>query len=433
MRNHHSQSNHHRRRRRRGFLCKIVWVRTFIVLVAVFVVAWESSMIGSFGDDEAATVQKSHNPNENQRMPTKDDFRRPTKKNGGKKGKDGSCPVPPEYPVYPKEPRKPLNYYLQKKRLVQDDVSSLLDTAIIGFPKTGSTSLTDMLSYHPEVHMKTWENNLLQQPFRAKVVRKLIQRVHTDNLTDGGKLLTSWKNPTDIYHKYAVPTLQEIFPSTKLIIGIRHPVLWFQSYYNFWESIADPEKGRNHLPPNTSELIGPCLPNVTELVCTDRARFHYYLARVMGKRSTLSATPSDREVELLGVNASVVSSLRAKRGCNPILLFEIGQVEKTFDERERLWLEDIRKFVGVKERFKKIIHHKPQNVWGKENVQTKINICEDSHASVRSVLMKHSRNTAAWIREFLMNGDNNVMISNKTYFEELLETYDQDPCELIGS
>jgi len=88
MRNHHSQSNHHRRRRRRGFLCKIVWVRIFIVLVAVFVVAWESSMIGSFGNDEAATVQKKPQPKRKPkdahqgRLPTTHEEERRKKKEG---------------------------------------------------------------------------------------------------------------------------------------------------------------------------------------------------------------------------------------------------------------------------------------------------------------------------------------------------------------
>ncbi len=44
--------------------------------------------------------------------------------------------------------------------------------------------------------------------------------------------------------------------------------------------------------------------------------------------------------------------------------------------------------------------------------------------------MEHSRNTAVWIREFLLHSkDDNLFFSSKEYFEELLDTYNHDPCD----
>lgn len=41
-----------------------------------------------------------------------------------------------------------------------------------------------------------------------------------------------------------------------------------------------------------------------------------------------------------------------------------------------------------------------------------------------------SINTAVWIREFLLHSkDDNLFFSSKEYFEELLDTYNHDPCD----
>ena len=92
----------------------------------------------------------------------------------------------------------------------------------------------------------------------------------------------------------ALRTIHEYFPKTKLIVGIRHPVLWFESFFNFWQTIAN-GKNRPYLSTTQTELlIGPC--TINEHVCTDHARFHLQIANALQPTTVKSSL---REQQLL--------------------------------------------------------------------------------------------------------------------------------------
>ena len=322
-----------------------------------------------------------------------------------------------------------MEYYIGRDKkgnevLLQDDLSALVDIAYIGHSKCGSSSIQSWFKNHDEIYInkRGREDKVMQNgPLNAV---KFAYKSYPNN----GKLI-SYKQPTDINDNVSLSTIQNYFPHTKLIIGIRHPVLWFQSFYNFWEGMAARNSKLKHLPSNTSELIGPCLPNVTKHVCTDHARFHLQIARVLGNRGAQLPTEtifSDREVKLLGVNANAISSIRAQRVHNPVFIYDMSQMaDKTNHTRSAIFKENFRQFLGVQNTFPEV----PTSNKGKDS-RRKIDICHDSHRSVRAVLMEHSRNTAVWIREFLLHSkDDNLFFSSKEYFEELLDTYNHDPCD----
>jgi hypothetical protein len=41
------------------------------------------------------------------------------------------------------------------------------------------------------------------------------------------------KCPKDLESKFALPLYEKYFPDIKFIVNVRHPVKWFQSFYNF--------------------------------------------------------------------------------------------------------------------------------------------------------------------------------------------------------
>lgn len=71
-------------------------------------------------------------------------------------------------------------------------------------------------------------------------------KIHQEN---GDKQLTHWmknqsthnppgqkygiKCPTMIRVTNAIENLMKVSDKTRLVIGVRHPVLWFQSFYNY--------------------------------------------------------------------------------------------------------------------------------------------------------------------------------------------------------
>jgi hypothetical protein len=61
-----------------------------------------------------------------------------------------------------------------------------------------------------------------------------IQETHNNvSLTTPTPQKTGIKCPTGIKNTYQIETLMKLSSDTRLIIGVRHPVLWFESFYNY--------------------------------------------------------------------------------------------------------------------------------------------------------------------------------------------------------
>ena len=117
------------------------------------------------------------------------------------------------------------------------DASGFLDYAIVGFAKTGSTSvlrhLSEITNSLSKEHCDLVINNSGQ-------LLKDLYEDHTRRLKQtkrsGGELedrLRGVKCPQDLSSDNSIINYAKYFSGTKLIIGIRHPVLWFESLYNF--------------------------------------------------------------------------------------------------------------------------------------------------------------------------------------------------------
>jgi hypothetical protein len=83
------------------------------------------------------------------------------------------------------------------------------------------------LADHPDVQMHRYELHALQTGQPAEMVRIMYE------LEPGFRYKRGYKAPRDITNAKALLAFAKYFPTTKLIIGLRHPVLWFQSFYNF--------------------------------------------------------------------------------------------------------------------------------------------------------------------------------------------------------
>jgi hypothetical protein len=117
-----------------------------------------------------------------------------------------------------------------ESKTVSFDPSHKLDFAVIGFPKSGTSFLLEVLGMHPEITMPSKE----------------FCDIHHDN---GDKLFMRWiknqsalhpsgqkygiKCPTMIRVTNAIDNLMKVSDQTRLVVGVRHPVLWFQSFYNY--------------------------------------------------------------------------------------------------------------------------------------------------------------------------------------------------------
>jgi hypothetical protein len=114
--------------------------------------------------------------------------------------------------------RPPLESLVQDWHIV-GDVSSLLNVAVVAFPKCGTSTLMEHLNTHPEIQMFTKERCDLGSHQETSVVRDLYN-MPLD------KPVRGLKCPQQIESTAALESYQKYFPKTKLIVGTRHPVLW---------------------------------------------------------------------------------------------------------------------------------------------------------------------------------------------------------------
>lgn len=111
-----------------------------------------------------------------------------------------------------------------------DVVDSMLDFAIVGFPKTSTSFHIAWMSRHKEILAPRDEVYFLRAGDVARMVQLLYQ-----NLTyaHGRKVYKQgYKAPTDIQQPHTLKIIRKYFPSAHLFVGLRHPIFWFESFYN---------------------------------------------------------------------------------------------------------------------------------------------------------------------------------------------------------
>ena len=350
---------------------------------------------------------------------------------------------------------------------------SLLHFAIIGFGKCGTTTLHQFLRTHPRFtpHLQTLENEVWA--LAAKDPQRLMRRLHAA-LPDPTKQ-RGYKCPGDVLGEYILDYYEKYFPDTKLLVGLRHPVWWFESLYNF--RIQNFNDYRSVPPPN--ELIGVC-SKTTKQICTRRGHFAYYLMR-FGKQFRLADTanghdqnrhPQDYESDPSWKTATLYQignqSLwkrpftdleeRIARKYpvyefklehlgykpNPIFLFEVNQLGDTDRDRRRTFERDLYHFLeldhqvsweddGDNDEIDNAWEHvRPGRRGWNATVQAekdalKIDICADQFQVLRAELMDLAEMASLWIRQVFLNQPE-VSFSARDYLEELLGAWVIDPC-----
>ena len=61
-----------------------------------------------------------------------------------------------------------------------------------------------------------------------------------------------------------------------------------------------------------------------------------------------------------------------------------------------------------------------------------IDICNSQYSSIRSELLEQAKKTSAWIRNKFIESED-VVVSDKEHFLSILSSWNEDPCEAIGS
>lgn len=329
--------------------------------------------------------------------------------------------------------------------------SKLIDFAIGGFPKCGTTTMMKRLSENPQVfmggpqrkapvHEVNQLNKNLQQEFFDLYSTERINE-HTNLAGPNGevlKLKVGFKGPEMMRMESYFTNVVHLFPAIDLVLSLRHPVLHFESNYNFRLRYADPDVGLELV--KTKDLIGncghDCKDNCTPkfkfimkesrehtsnaAACTYSSTFQYGLSR-------LSLTPMESdELALLDHHQLTIHPEWSGR----LFLMETGQIADKDQVRHRRLERSFEDFLGI-EANSFTTDETAEEKSKYQSSQKFIHICDDEHKEVRNFLVEHGAKGAHWIKHYLLESDSShrIVVPNKEHFIELIDKWGVDPCD----
>jgi hypothetical protein len=253
-----------------------------------------------------------------------------------------------------------------------------------------------------------------EQPGNGKTKLKRIANKLSARVLDKGPGLTGYRNPNDI--RYEV--VREHCPNTKHIVTVRHPLLWFESVYNyrllyrnFWSIKGEPNK-----------LMGMVCNGKPVYVCAEFGAFHRDLAK-WGKTSL-----AQEELELLSEFKDEFRNYTSKFK-NPIFLMEISQLNDANATRASQLGHDVQTYLGLKNPMRPIPHSNSITKPRTKAAANLINICDPQYEPIHSKMMQVARDASLWIRNYFLKSPD-VTVSSPKYFEALLESWMEDPCRM---
>jgi len=227
--------------------------------------------------------------------------------------------------------------------------SWILDFMIVGWPKCGTTSLMNYLNTD-ELFVPTREIRGNIYSILKQVLRNYKQTQEKNpNYKDGMKHgLWGIKDPFIIYDA----KLLKSFPHAKLIVGVRHPVLWFES---FWNHVGVHEYSKrysdNNLPSknssimNFSQRIGSYGGSFS--LDTNTARYHAALMKLgktnLTSKDEMALFPED----VVKVIKIINDNKRYQKMPNKVFIYELRQLSDENETRKRAFRKDLGNFLGV--------------------------------------------------------------------------------------
>lgn len=329
-------------------------------------------------------------------------------------------------PDFPREPKpRPLLDNILQGWNITGDPSWLLNLAIIGFPKTGTSTLMKYLHMSPQIHV--FDEERCEMGYNQHV--RLMESLYKD--MPPGDMIRGIKCPRDLEVPLALQNYQTHFPKTDFMVGFRHPVEWFESFYNF-------RVNNFFTMPPAETLVGRCSRRHQGL-CTSRGNFHLFLAN-LGKTNIL--TDPNEQILIPKEYRKMIKPVPLK---GRIFLWDISQlkqdkVEETLSTQSHTqrhsnakFREDLQQFLRLEEPLPEMIWVKPgfahSNTTIKEQVASqKIDICDDQYRALRAVLLQQGALAAHWIKIYFLEAEG-VFVSQKEYFSSVvLASWGRDPC-----
>lgn len=338
---------------------------------------------------------------------------------------------------------------------VTGNVQFLLDYAIVGFSKCGTTTLLKWIRRDPEVRtFKREIHEIVLDQHAGSLVERLYHNlleeeppISTQSTPTSKEFLQGFKNPEILQVPKALQHLNNHWPETKLIVSVRNPLKWFRSFYNFRLTIGHLEQVGSD--PNA--LIGHC-EDGNKMLCSHMGAFHVKLFR-MGKTTGMTAsTTTKEEMDLIKpflappeykedqdiLNHIHKSSDRSPtieipKMKNKVFFLDLRQMSDTNKTRAKIFRQDLQTFLGLKQELSPVFRARPfkQLEWSLDDESKRFKmdtICNPKYLPLQQELYSMAQNASLWIRNYFLKSED-VVVSSPEYVDELLETWMTNPCD----
>jgi hypothetical protein len=289
-----------------------------------------------------------------------------------------------------------------------------LDFFIAGFPKCGTTTLLYAFAQHGETQISREEKcgiaNVVLNDTTA-ISEMEVELLKLPNKTI--HLKRGMKCPNGIKNARSIARINMHSPGARIVIGVRHPLLFFQSYYNY--RITEYYNNNNTSPiPRVETLVGD---SQWRGVSTDAARFELFLMQ-LGK-----ANLTDFYLKQLVA--------RPHMGVQPnslkIFLYSLEQMEDPMENRAARFRGELESFLGLKQHLKPFGRENINHFVAKDAHNETIDICAAKYGPMRRLLVEQGKETSKWILDSFVHSDD-VIVANRDHFTQLLSTWSFDPC-----
>ena len=246
-----------------------------------------------------------------------------------------------------------------------------------------------------------------QSPSKLNSLRSTLS-----NLDIGTSKNTKWgiKCPMAIRDIILINGLIQISEELRIIIGVRHPVHLFQSFYNYRVTEMYVRKKVEHAP-NPEKLTGQ---KGWKGVSTNLVQFEFSLMQLA---KTFLSTKDLMFMSSRGLSVLKPNSIK-------IFLYSLEQIKDQNETRSALFRASMQQFLGLENPIEPFTHE--NNNKAVKYPET-INICDEKFNKLRKMLILNGKATQKWIlNQFMQSKD--VIVGVQDQFIKSLEKWSDDPC-----
>ncbi len=314
-----------------------------------------------------------------------------------------------------------------KNRLTNNETPTL-DFAIIGFAKTGTTFLHDILANHSQVIMYDDEFWGDEEMLRIWLNETVMGYSSLDE-TNRGEEQQSQPQPAKRRGikcprivKETARLDQMLVNTSRVIVGVRHPVRWFESLYNYriWQKH---DKKRFKMIPTVQYLHN----NRTDWLglSTGAARFDLYLKQL--HKVSLSTDELQHMTRIQKVNGVMNSTAHHERHPMKVFLYTMEQIKDNNTQRLLHFQHALQQFLDLDTPLQDLASEEKVNV-NNFNRSQMINICDEQYKDIRNTLVWQGKHASEWIRNKFMKSKD-VVVSDVGFMNAGMERWGVDPCE----